>query len=190
MARSVKCSIHLANWPCCTISRKNCTAGAICGNRYEEHWDLAKNSVDFYDLKGDLESVLDLTGKLSEIEFRAEAVPALHPGQCAAIYLHGERVGFIGVVHPELERKLDLNGRTLVFELEWNKVADRVIPQAQDVSRFPAVFPWCRGWAGWVMPRCASETRHIPCQPTNRPMRCTEWRAIHTGRLTIRPHTP
>ncbi|MDU1024494.1 MAG: phenylalanine--tRNA ligase subunit beta, partial [Leclercia adecarboxylata] len=36
-------------------------AGAICGNRYEEHWDLSKNSVDFYDLKGDLESVLDLT---------------------------------------------------------------------------------------------------------------------------------
>jgi len=113
-------------------------AGAICGNRYEEHWDLSKNSVDFYDLKGDLESVLDLTGKLSEIEFRAEAIPALHPGQSAAIYLKGERVGFIGVVHPELERNLDLNGRTLAFELEWNKVADRVIPQAQDVSRFPA----------------------------------------------------
>jgi len=113
-------------------------AGAICGNRYEEHWDLAKNSVDYYDVKGDLESVLELTGKLSEIEFRAEAIPALHPGQSAAIYLHGERVGFVGVVHPELERKLDLNGRTMVFELEWNKVADRVVPQAQDVSRFPA----------------------------------------------------
>ena len=113
-------------------------AGAICGNRYEEHWDLTKNSVDYYDVKGDLESVLELTGKLSEIEFRAESIPALHPGQSAAIYLHGERVGFVGVVHPELERKLDLNGRTMVFELEWNKVADRVVPQAQDVSRFPA----------------------------------------------------
>lgn len=113
-------------------------AGAICGNRYEEHWDLTKNSVDFYDVKGDLESVLDLTGKLSEIEFRAEACQGLHPGQSAAIYLQGEHIGFIGVVHPELERKLDLNGRTMVFELEWNKVADRVIPQAQDVSRFPA----------------------------------------------------
>ncbi|WP_256740084.1 phenylalanine--tRNA ligase subunit beta, partial [Cronobacter sakazakii] len=45
-------------------------AGALCGNRYEEHWDLAKASVDFYDLKGTLESVLELTGKLSEIEFR------------------------------------------------------------------------------------------------------------------------
>ena len=113
-------------------------AGAISGNRYEEHWDLAKGTVDFYDMKGDLEAILDLTGKLSEIEFRAEAIPALHPGQSAAIYLDGKRVGFSGVVHPELERKLDLNGRTIVFELEWNPVADRVIPQAQDVSRFPA----------------------------------------------------
>ncbi|HCM9445054.1 TPA: phenylalanine--tRNA ligase subunit beta [Enterobacter bugandensis] len=113
-------------------------AGAISGNRYEEHWDLAKGTVDFYDMKGDLEAILDLTGKLSEIEFRAEAIPALHPGQSAAIYLDGKRVGFIGVVHPELERNLDLNGRTIVFELEWSPVADRVIPQAQDVSRFPA----------------------------------------------------
>ncbi len=113
-------------------------AGAICGNRYEEHWTLAKETVDFYDLKGDLEAVLDLTGKLADIEFRAEATTALHPGQSAAIYLKGERIGFIGVVHPELERKLDLNGRTLVFELEWNKLADRVVPQARDISRFPA----------------------------------------------------
>ncbi|WPU21214.1 phenylalanine--tRNA ligase subunit beta [Cedecea neteri] len=113
-------------------------AGAICGNRYEEHWDLARNTVDFYDLKGDLESVLALTGKLSDIEFRAQTNPALHPGQSAAIYLAGECIGFIGVVHPELERKLDLNGRTVVFEVLWNKLADRVVPEAQDVSRFPA----------------------------------------------------
>lgn len=112
--------------------------GVICGNRYEEHWNLAKETVDFYDMKGDLESVLDLTGKLSEIEFKAEANPALHPGQSAAIYLKGERIGFIGVIHPELERKLDLNGRTLAFELEWNKLADRVVPEAKDISRFPA----------------------------------------------------
>ena len=50
-------------------------AGVICGNRYEEHWTLAKETVDFYDLKGDLESVLDLTGKLADIEFRGEAIP-------------------------------------------------------------------------------------------------------------------
>ncbi|CAE1145516.1 phenylalanine--tRNA ligase subunit beta [Serratia sp. Tan611] len=113
-------------------------AGVIAGHTHDEHWDLARKPVDFYDLKGDLESVLELTGKLSEIQFKAEANPALHPGQSAAIYLHGERIGFIGVVHPELERKLDLNGRTVVFELEWDKVASRVVPQAREISRFPA----------------------------------------------------
>lgn len=113
-------------------------AGVITGNRYDEHWDLARQTVDFYDLKGDLEALLSLTGKLSEIAFKAESHPALHPGQSAAIYLAGEPVGFIGVIHPELERKLDLNGRTVVFELSWNKVADRVVPEASEISRYPS----------------------------------------------------
>jgi phenylalanyl-tRNA synthetase beta chain len=113
-------------------------AGVITGPRYDEHWDLARQQVDFYDLKGDIESILELTGKLADIEFRSEKNPALHPGQSAALYLKGERIGFIGVIHPELEAKLDLNGRTVVFELLWDQVAVRKVPQANDISRFPA----------------------------------------------------
>lgn len=113
-------------------------AGVIAGNRYEEHWNLERQVADFYDLKGDLEAILDLTGKLDDVQFKAETNPALHPGQSAAIYLAGKRVGFIGVVHPDLERKLDLNGRTVVFEIEWEALAERRIPQAREVSRYPA----------------------------------------------------
>ncbi|NLS55889.1 phenylalanine--tRNA ligase subunit beta [Hafnia alvei] len=113
-------------------------AGVIAGNRNEEHWNLERQVVDFYDLKGDLEAILDLTGKLDDVQFKAETNPALHPGQSAAIYLAGKRVGFIGVVHPDLERKLDLNGRTVVFEIEWEALAERRIPQAREVSRYPA----------------------------------------------------
>ncbi|WP_413738982.1 phenylalanine--tRNA ligase subunit beta [Sodalis sp. RH21] len=113
-------------------------AGVITGPRFDEHWDLARQPVDFYDLKGDLESLLELTGKLADIDFRIENNPALHPGQSAALYLAGERIGFIGVIHPELEAKLDLNGRTVVFELLWDKVAVRKVPEARDISRFPA----------------------------------------------------
>ncbi|MFP1914743.1 phenylalanine--tRNA ligase subunit beta [Lonsdalea quercina] len=120
------------------IRQEMMLAGVITGSRYEEHWDLARQPVDFYDLKGDFEAVLALTGKLSAVEFRAEANPALHPGQSAAIYLDDQRIGFIGVIHPELERKLDLNGRTVVFEVLWDKISDRVVPEAADVSRFPA----------------------------------------------------
>ncbi|PIJ51845.1 phenylalanine--tRNA ligase subunit beta [Erwinia sp. OLTSP20] len=113
-------------------------AGVISGNRYEEHWDLARQAVDFYDLKGDLEAVLDLTGKLAKVEFRAEENPALHPGQSAAIYLDDQPVGFIGVLHPELERKLDLNGRTVVFEVLWPAISQRLLPEASEISRYPA----------------------------------------------------
>ncbi|WP_306586483.1 phenylalanine--tRNA ligase subunit beta [Hafnia paralvei] len=113
-------------------------AGVIAGNRYEEHWNLERQVVDFYDLKGDLEAILDLTGKLDDVQFKAEKNSALHPGQSAAIYLAGKRVGFIGVVHPDLERKLDLNGRTVVFEIEWEALAERRIPQAREISRYPA----------------------------------------------------
>ncbi|WJV55737.1 phenylalanine--tRNA ligase subunit beta [Prodigiosinella aquatilis] len=113
-------------------------AGVITGTRYDEHWDLARQAVDFYDLKGDLEAILALTGKQSAIEFRSEANPALHPGQSAAIYLGEEHIGFIGVIHPELERKLDLNGLTVVFEVRWDRLADRVVPDAKDISRFPS----------------------------------------------------
>ncbi|MBO8134430.1 phenylalanine--tRNA ligase subunit beta [Dickeya fangzhongdai] len=120
------------------VRQETMLAGVITGTRYEEHWDLARQAVDFYDLKGDLEAVLALTGKLSALEFRSESHPALHPGQTAAIYLAGERIGYIGVIHPELERKLDLNGRTVVFEVLWDKLAERVVPEAADISRFPA----------------------------------------------------
>ncbi|QTL41413.1 phenylalanine--tRNA ligase subunit beta [Xenorhabdus budapestensis] len=112
--------------------------GVIAGNCFDEHWLIEKQAVDFFDLKGDLESVLELTGKLSEISFKAEEHPALHPGQSAGIYLGNNYIGYIGVVHPELERKLDLNGRTVIFELLWANLADRIIPEMKEVSRFPS----------------------------------------------------
>lgn len=112
-------------------------AGIITGSRYNEHWDNALQSVDFYDAKGDLEAILELTGKLEDIEFKAQLHPALHSGQSAAIYLKNEAIGFIGVIHPGLEKEMNLNGRTIVFELLWRKVAEGKVPEANDVSRFP-----------------------------------------------------
>ncbi|KPD02489.1 phenylalanine--tRNA ligase subunit beta [Moellerella wisconsensis] len=113
-------------------------AGVIAGNRFEEHWSLDKQIIDFFDLKGDLEAVLELTGKLNQITFKQEAHFALHPGQSAGIYLENEYIGFIGVIHPELERKLDLNSRTVVFEIRWDAIAERILPDAKQISRYPA----------------------------------------------------
>ncbi|OCH17334.1 phenylalanine--tRNA ligase subunit beta [Aliivibrio sp. 1S128] len=113
-------------------------AGIIAGTRGEEHWDIATNTVDFFDLKGDLEAVLELTANELAYEFKAAQHPALHPGQTAAIVVGGKEVGFIGTVHPELERKFGLNGRTIMFEIEWDAINTRIIPEAAAVSKFPA----------------------------------------------------
>ncbi|CZF78950.1 Phenylalanine--tRNA ligase beta subunit [Grimontia celer] len=113
-------------------------AGVIAGPRSEEHWDIATNTVDFFDLKGDLEAILELTANELNYSFKAAKHPALHPGQSAAIEVGGEVVGYIGTVHPELERKFGLNGRTIVFEIEWSAINKRVIPEAVVISKFPA----------------------------------------------------
>lgn len=113
-------------------------AGVIAGTRSEEHWDIATNTVDFFDLKGDLEAILELTSNEKAYSFKAAKHPALHPGQSAAIIVDGKEVGVIGTVHPELERKFGLNGRTIVFEIEWSSIDSRVIPEAVALSKFPS----------------------------------------------------
>ncbi|KXI22054.1 phenylalanine--tRNA ligase subunit beta [Photobacterium sanguinicancri] len=113
-------------------------AGVIAGNRSEEHWDIESNTVDFFDLKGDLEAVLELTANDVAFGFKSAKHPALHPGQTAAIVVDGKEVGVIGTVHPELERKFGLNGRTVVFEIEWSAINSRELPEAAAVSKFPA----------------------------------------------------
>ena len=94
--------------------------------------------MHFFDLKGDLEAVLELTSNEIAYSFEPVSHPALHPGQSAAIVVDGEPVGVIGTVHPELERKFGLNGRTIVFEIEWSAIDSRVIPEAVSLSKFPA----------------------------------------------------
>ncbi|WWP01887.1 MAG: phenylalanine--tRNA ligase subunit beta [Candidatus Dasytiphilus stammeri] len=113
-------------------------AGVMSGINHEEHWDVPDKSVDFYDLKGDLEVLLDLTGKREEIHFKAEIHPALHPGQSATLYLGSEPIGIIGVINPLLERRLELNGRTILFELLWNRISDYRRPMIEKISSFPS----------------------------------------------------
>jgi len=87
------------------VRQKFFLGGIISGLRFEEHWDLENKFVDFYDAKGDIESILEFTGKLNKIEFRKKYIPSLHPGQSAVLYLNEELVGIIGMIHPVLKKK-------------------------------------------------------------------------------------
>jgi len=90
-------------------------AGVISGNRVDEHWDMEKAATDFYDVKGDVEALLSLTCDINAYEFSKAEVAALHPGQTAKITRNGQLVGFVGALHPELERKLGLKWSNINF---------------------------------------------------------------------------
>ena len=113
-------------------------AGVITGTAKSECWTGKAETVDFFDLKGDLESILSLTEVGNRVKFVAKAYSALHPGQSAAIELDGKEIGFIGTIHPLIAQKLGLNGKAVVFEILWDAIANRRVAQAKEISKFPA----------------------------------------------------
>ncbi|OXS16844.1 phenylalanine--tRNA ligase subunit beta [Zobellella denitrificans] len=113
-------------------------AGLLLGPVVDEHWDMAARGVDFFDLKGDLESLLALGADELSFSFVRTDIAALHPGQSAALQRAGRQVGLLGALHPSLLKKLGLKSQAYVFEVALSALTERAVPEAGEVSRFPA----------------------------------------------------
>ena len=121
------------------IIQENYLSGVLYGDLDPEQWGAPKRSADFFDVKGDVEALLDLGGNGGAFSFRAEEHPALHPGQSARILRDGEPVGWIGALHPSLEETLDLAGRAYLFEISLKSLQTAAIPSFRPMSKFPAI---------------------------------------------------
>ena len=120
------------------INQQAMLSGVIIGSLNDAHWNIESRNVDFFDLKADLEAVLDLCVDSASFEFKAEKHSALHPGQSAGIYRNGKNIGYIGTLHPSLTKPFALNGTAIVFEIELEQIITRKLPEAGDISKFPA----------------------------------------------------
>ena len=120
------------------IRQEPLLAGIISGNLADEHWSIPSRATDFFDLKGDVEALLELTGEAHRFSFVRAEHTALHPGQSAQVLRDGHPIGWIGVIHPSLEKKLGLKSKVVLFELELNALLKVRIPVAGEISRFPA----------------------------------------------------
>lgn len=114
-------------------------AGVVCGSRLPEGWAQGRDTVDFFDVKADVEAVLGFAGALNDFTFVPGRHPALHPGQTARIEREGRLVGFVGAIHPELSKTLGLDRPVFVFELVLAEVASGKMPKFSELSRFPEV---------------------------------------------------
>jgi phenylalanyl-tRNA synthetase beta chain len=114
-------------------------AGIASGPAYPEQWGLATRPVDFFDVKRDVEALLALTGCAAQFRFSRSEHPALHPGQSAAMSRDGEVIGQLGLLHPALQRELDITGAVVLFELQFLALTAGRVPAFRELSRFPAV---------------------------------------------------
>ncbi len=121
------------------IRQEPLLGGLVSGESFTEQWASEGRRADFYDVKADVEAVLSLTGWGEDVSFTPVEHPALHPGQSASISLSGESVGMIGMLHPEIEKRLDLNGPTFVFEIKLEKVAQGRLPAFDTLSKYPSI---------------------------------------------------
>jgi len=113
--------------------------GLAYGSFVPEQWASATRLVDFFDVKGDLERVLD------PLHFMTEAAqhPALHPGRCAQVlFKNGKNniaIGWIGELHPGLQQAYELPHAPVLFELDLDPIRELGLPVPEELSKFPAV---------------------------------------------------
>lgn len=135
-------SIFLSNEETLTNQplEKEMVAGALTGMWMDHGWQGEKKAVDFFLAKGIMEKLFETFGVEEEVVFEQATLPDLHPGRTALVKLDGKEIGFIGQVHPSLQKQLNLK-ETYVFELDLETIlkhqAKPVVYQA--LPRYPAM---------------------------------------------------
>ncbi|WP_407291048.1 phenylalanine--tRNA ligase subunit beta [Stutzerimonas zhaodongensis] len=114
-------------------------AGLVTGARFSEAWSNGRDAVDFYDVKADIEALLNGAGGDQAFNFVVGEHPALHPGQCARIERKGLLVGYLGSLHPQLAAGLGIDQPVYLFELLLSEITEGHLPRFAELSRFPEV---------------------------------------------------
>ncbi|WP_043525880.1 phenylalanine--tRNA ligase subunit beta [Litchfieldella xinjiangensis] len=122
-----------------SLTQTGMLGGLACGPREPEGWAGSRESVDFYDVKGDLETLFALGGNADAWRFEPGRHSALHPGQTARVLHDGEEAGWIGTLHPAVRAELGLKVDAVLFEVRLDYLVQGKLPAFSALSRYPEV---------------------------------------------------
>ena len=104
------------------------------GNYITNSWK-GSVKVDFYLMKGIVESILDYLGFKNRYSFVKSNVSDLHPGISADILLDRKRIGIMGRVHPKV-----CKDEVYMCELSLNALMTKVKPlKYKEASKYPTI---------------------------------------------------
>ncbi|CAN5323672.1 phenylalanine--tRNA ligase subunit beta [soil metagenome] len=111
--------------------------GLAFGAALPEQWGVKPTrSVDFFDVKADVEALCSACGATV---FESTVHPALHPGRAAQVSIGGKIVGWIGELHPRHQQRWELPSAPILFELDVEPLLAVLMPDFQEVARYPVV---------------------------------------------------
>lgn len=97
--------------------------------------------MDFYDIKGIVEHVLDTVG-IDNAEFEPlSTIPWMHPGRTAAVEIAGEQIGYVGELHPQIAKNYGIGARTYIAVLDEASLikASNLVTVYKSLPKFPSV---------------------------------------------------
>ncbi len=120
----------------------NLLAGACTGVIHETKWQKKIELVDFFYVKGVVETIFEKLDVLNKISFVQADNPSVdfHPKRTANIILDNQLIGIVGQLHPNTQKEFDLKD-TYVFEINLDAILD-VTPQEMrfsPISKYPSV---------------------------------------------------
>ena len=112
-------------------------AAIIIGAPQAESWLVDPKNIGFYNLKGDLESLLSCFPLRNKYTYEAESHPMMHPGQSASIMRNKKIIGLIGKLHPSITRKYNIKQDAYYFEIDYKETFEPVSVVASLGSKYP-----------------------------------------------------
>lgn len=110
----------------------------LTGGRQQLNWqgDGSTNAVDFYDLKGVIESLLHAL-HIEDYSYERASHTSFHPGRSADVLIRGNSIGTFGEIHPKVAQRFKLTDTPIIYaELKVAPLV-RYFQRLHDVQALP-----------------------------------------------------
>ncbi|MBR4283098.1 MAG: phenylalanine--tRNA ligase subunit beta, partial [Anaerotignum sp.] len=99
-------------------------------------------NMDFYDMKGIVEHLMNVLGMTAVAEYLPEKeLSWMHPGRTASVVVNGDKVGYLGELHPAVAKNYGIGTRAYLAVMDMEKLtqyANRSVVY-KALPKFPAI---------------------------------------------------